>query len=87
MDVDSPSEDNGYGPQANSDSETSNRGPLRPLGLINEDYQIFSPKFSDFSHQFPVDEFNLSLCLAGNNVWGAYDFGMFHGIMWFSERP
>lgn len=36
---------------------------------------------------FPEDEFTLILGLAGNSMWGSYDFGMFYGMMHLEERP
>ena len=60
--------------------------PPPPLGLINGEYQIYSQDLNDWS-DYPEEEFNLILGLAGNSMWGSYDFGMFYGIMHLQERP
>ncbi|KAK9364584.1 hypothetical protein V1509DRAFT_635927 [Lipomyces kononenkoae] len=51
------------------------------LGLINGDYEIRSDDLDQLSG-FPQEEFTLTLCLSGNTIWGAYDFGMHHGILY-----
>ncbi|KAJ8098915.1 hypothetical protein POJ06DRAFT_282784 [Lipomyces tetrasporus] len=56
------------------------------LGLINGVYEIRSDALDQWS-EFPQEEFTLILCLSGNSVWGAYDFGMYHGILYMPDRP
>lgn len=85
MDVDYPSgysgsEDPGH------DSDDGSRTPLPPLGLVNGEYEIYSAESNQWS-AFPEEDFTLILGLAGNSKWGAYDFGMYHGIMHLEERP
>lgn len=36
---------------------------------------------------FDSEDFSLILCLEGNSIWGAYDFGMHSGILHLRERP
>jgi hypothetical protein len=60
--------------------------PLGPLGLINGVYEIRSDDLDEW-YQYPQDEFELILSLAGDSVWGAYDFGMYSGIIRMPERP
>lgn len=68
------------------DPDNGSKTPLPPLGLVNGEYEIYSSDLNQWP-QFPEDEFTLILGLAGNSMWGSYDFGMFHGIMHFEERP
>ena len=82
MDIDDPS---GDGNSSDGGDDGSNT-PLPPLGLVNGEYEISSSDLNDWS-DFPEEDFNLILGLAGNSMWGAYDFGMFHGIMQLQERP
>lgn len=85
MDIDPPSdysENNGPDDGPGDDSST----PLPPLGLVNGEYQIWSSDLDQW-RDYPEEEFNLILGLAGNTLWGSYDFGMFHGIMHLEERP
>ncbi|KAK9310980.1 hypothetical protein V1524DRAFT_473530 [Lipomyces starkeyi] len=56
------------------------------LGLINGVYEIRSDALDQWSG-FPQDEFALILCLSGNAVWGEYDFGMYHGVLYIPNRP
>lgn len=92
MDVDEPSDIDGYsGTASNSDrsslSPDPDGPPLHPLGLINGEYEITSRDLNEWPDRFPPEEFNLALSLAGSSLWGEYDFGMFRGIMWFPDRP
>ena len=60
--------------------------PTSKLGLINGYYEISCPKLQG-SFSDSDDEFSLILCLDSPGVWGAYDFGMFTGILHLEERP
>ncbi|KAK9357290.1 hypothetical protein V1504DRAFT_442899 [Lipomyces starkeyi] len=55
------------------------------LGPINGVYEIRSSDLDQWSG-FPQEEFTLTLCLSGNAIWGAYDFGMYHGILYVPNR-
>lgn len=57
------------------------------LGLINGEYDIFSDDFEAWPEEIPQGGFNLALCLDGQKIWGEYDFGTFHGIIYLSQRP
>ncbi|KAI4260752.1 MAG: hypothetical protein LQ352_000144 [Teloschistes flavicans] len=56
------------------------------LGLINGYYDITCPHIE---YMWPDHSENLSLiiCLDTPHVWGAYDFGMFSGILRIGSRP
>ncbi|KAK9319960.1 hypothetical protein V1517DRAFT_330877 [Lipomyces orientalis] len=56
------------------------------LGLIYGVYEIRSDDLDQWS-EYAQEEFTLILCLSGNSVWGAYDFGMHHGILYIPNRP
>ncbi|KAK9351232.1 hypothetical protein V1523DRAFT_417318 [Lipomyces doorenjongii] len=56
------------------------------LGLIDGVYKIRSDDLDQWS-EYSQEEFTLILCLSGNSVWGAYDFGMHHGILHTPDRP
>lgn len=85
MDIDPPSDySDNNGPDNDPDDGPST--PLPSLGLVNGEYQIWSSDLNEWS-EYPEDEFNLILGLAGNTMWGSYDFGMFHGIMHLEEWP
>lgn len=54
------------------------------LGLINGAYDISCPTVES---EWSCTDLTLTLSLDGTTVWGAYDFGMFSGIMFLSNRP
>lgn len=56
------------------------------LGLINGYYEIESRSLNQWE-TFPEEDFSLTLCLSGNSIWGEYDFGMYHGILYMPKRP
>ncbi|KAL8735339.1 MAG: hypothetical protein Q9166_000884 [cf. Caloplaca sp. 2 TL-2023] len=57
------------------------------LGLINGYYEIYCPYLQEqFSHLYD-EPMSLILCLNSPNVWGAYDFGMFSGVLHMQGRP
>ncbi|KAF2836986.1 hypothetical protein M501DRAFT_212835 [Patellaria atrata CBS 101060] len=55
------------------------------LGLINERYHIKCPDLLEWDYD--VDSFTLILTLDGDTIWGAYDFGMFEGLIFIPNRP
>ena len=61
-------------PSANSSS----------LGLINGIYDLSCPTVEgEWSCQDPT----LTLALSGTTIWGAYDLGMFSGVLFLPSRP
>ena len=64
MDIDDPSDDG-----SSDGGDDGSNTPLPPLGLVNGEYEISSSDLNDWS-QFPEEEFNLILGLAGNSMWG-----------------
>ena len=54
------------------------------LGLINGIYDITC---EDISGEWSTGPLTLTLTLDSPGVWGAYDFGMFEGILRLAERP
>ncbi|KAL8781684.1 MAG: hypothetical protein Q9213_005901 [Squamulea squamosa] len=56
---------------------TYSRGPK--LGLINGEYEITCQDLEQWENF--GDDMSLILCLDSPEVWGAYDFGMFSGII------
>ncbi|XHF97321.1 hypothetical protein AWENTII_000913 [Aspergillus wentii] len=74
MDIDEPeSESELKSEDSPSDPDTLAHGSL---GLVNGEYEIFSQDLNERG-EYPEDEFNLIPSLAGSEMWGAYDFGMF----------
>jgi hypothetical protein len=57
------------------------------LGLINGRYSISCPTLQYQWTMFMDHEFSLVLTLQGDSIWGAFDFGMFNGIIHLPERP
>lgn len=56
------------------------------LGLINGIYDISCPTVEE---EWPTvsTDLTLTLALSGTTVWGAYDLGMFYGIIYLPGRP
>jgi len=50
------------------------------LGLINGRYELYCPDLMEWS-EYEGYKFSLILTLEGDRLWGAYDFGMFTGIL------
>ncbi|KAJ4011134.1 hypothetical protein NW752_007332 [Fusarium irregulare] len=59
---------------------------LAPLGLLNGDYYFVS---SDVTEQwdYDLDELEFTLTLAGNELWGRFNLGVYEGVLRFDERP
>ncbi|KAF5554069.1 hypothetical protein FNAPI_6541 [Fusarium napiforme] len=59
---------------------------LAPLGLLNGDYEVES---RDVTKQwdFDPDEFQLTLTIAGNRLWGRFNLGVYEGVLLIEERP
>ena len=68
--------------------EFDNHGPRAPkspsLGLINGIYDL---SCSTVEKEWSCTDLSLILSLDGNFVWGAYDLGMFSGIICLPQRP
>ena len=54
------------------------------LGLINGIYDLFCPTVE---REWSCTDLSLILSLDGTTVWGAYDLGMFSGILFLPDRP
>ena len=54
------------------------------LGLINGIYDISCQTIED---EWGSEDLTLTLALDGTTVWGAYDLGMFSGIIFLPDRP
>ena len=50
-------------------------------------YSVKSEDLDQWPGLFDRRDFSLILCLDGNAVWGAYDFGMHSGIIHLPTRP
>lgn len=68
--------------------EPTTDNPPPSLGLINGIYSLSCPTVSQEWPSFcPDDDLTLTLTLSGTTVWGAYDLGMFSGIIYLPNRP
>ena len=54
------------------------------LGLINGIYDISCPTVEG---EWSCQELTLTLALSGTTIWGAYDLGMFSGVLFVPSRP
>lgn len=54
------------------------------LGLINGIYDISCPTVES---EWSCNDLTVTLSLEGTTVWGAYDLGMFSGILFLPDRP
>lgn len=62
----------------------NSRSLTGPLGLINGQYDISCPTVES---EWGVQDLSLTLNLNNASVWGAYDLGMFSGIIFLPNRP
>lgn len=60
---------------------------LPRLGLLNGYYDIECPTIADEWPDWGADNMSLVLTLDSPGMWGAYDFGMFSGILNMQDRP
>lgn len=67
-------------------TETSTED-LPKLGLLNGHYDIECPTIEGEWPDWAADGLSLVLTLDTPGMWGAYDFGMFSGIIHFPNRP
>ncbi|KAJ6188305.1 hypothetical protein N7519_003213 [Penicillium mononematosum] len=83
MDIDYEIESEAY-----SDPPSPPRTLKNTLGLLNGTYQVRSSHIEhSWPHAMPPEGIALSLRLNGNEIWGAYEFGAFEGVLWMPERP
>ncbi|KAF7545205.1 hypothetical protein G7Z17_g9352 [Cylindrodendrum hubeiense] len=68
------------------DSDTYGNVSIAPLGLINGSYDVTSSSVTSQWSHFGSD-FGLELRIAGTQLWGGFDLGLFEGVMRFEERP
>lgn len=76
-------------PSSKIKREPTTDNPPPPLGLINGIYSLSCPTVSQEWPSFHPDDddLTLTLSLSGTTVWGAYDLGMFSGIIFLPNRP
>lgn len=76
-------------PSSKIKREPTTDNPPPPLGLINGIYTLSCPTVSQEwpSFQPDDDDLTLTLSLSATTVWGAYDLGMFSGIIFLPNRP
>ncbi|ETS79074.1 hypothetical protein PFICI_08927 [Pestalotiopsis fici W106-1] len=75
-----------YGRDGSLGSSDDDDGPLAKLGLLNGRYEIES---ADVSEQWPRlgDDLSLVLTLAGDQLWGQFELGVYEGVLRFDVRP
>ncbi|MCJ1224456.1 hypothetical protein MMC12_001101 [Toensbergia leucococca] len=59
----------------------------KSLGLVNGYYEISCPTVEEEWPGWCNDGLGLTLTLDGTRLWGAYEFGMFEGIMMIHQNP
>jgi hypothetical protein len=71
-----------------SDPPSPPRTLKNTLGLLNGTYKVRSSDIENgWPDAMPYEGITLSLRLNGNEMWGAYEFGAFEGVLWIPERP
>ncbi|KAI9679048.1 MAG: hypothetical protein M1829_001718 [Trizodia sp. TS-e1964] len=75
----------GNGPPLYEDEDICPTGGR--LGLLNGEYEISCAGLQNEWSEYDDYEFSLTLTLQGDLLWGAYDFGMFSGILRIPQRP
>jgi hypothetical protein len=68
------------------DDDLASPAALGPLGLLNGHYSITAPDVTEQWSQYD-DEFDLSLVIAGQELWGSFDLGVVAGVLQFEQRP
>lgn len=68
--------------EVDADSPRTSNSP--GLGLINGIYDLSCPTVEG---ELSCSDLILTLCLDGTTVWGAYDLGMFSGVLFLARRP
>ncbi|SCO89221.1 uncharacterized protein FRV6_13349 [Fusarium oxysporum] len=78
--------DQDYSSDENNSSDDVDEVSLAPLGLLNGDYEVESLDVSE-QWDFDPDEFQLTLTISGNRLWGRFNLGVYEGVLLFEERP
>ena len=60
---------------------------LRPLGLLNGRYTVYSPDVTETWGGWADEDFSLVLTLRGEELWGRFDLGVVRGVLQFERRP
>lgn len=67
-----------------ADAKWSRTPNSPPLGLINGIYDLSCPTVE---REWSCTDLNLTLSLDDTTIWGAYDLGIFSGIIFLPSRP
>ncbi|EMT62645.1 hypothetical protein FOC4_g10006270 [Fusarium odoratissimum] len=78
--------DQDYSSDENNGSDDVDEASLAPLGFLNGDYEVESLDVSE-QWDFDPDEFQLTLTISGNRLWGRFNLGVYEGVLLFEERP
>ncbi|KAL5605747.1 hypothetical protein FOVSG1_005894 [Fusarium oxysporum f. sp. vasinfectum] len=78
--------DQDYSSDENNGSDDVDEASLAPLGLLNGDYEVESLDVSE-QWDFDPDEFQLTLTISGNRLWGRFNLGVYEGVLLFEARP
>ncbi|KAM0553138.1 hypothetical protein ACHAPJ_007688 [Fusarium lateritium] len=81
-----PNQDYCSDERSSNDGYNSESGEIRPLGLLNGDYEVESDDVTEQWDFFNAD-FELTLTLAGSSMWGRFNLGVYKGVLFFEERP
>ena len=76
-----PSYDEAMRDDSNRPSQQSQQS--QSLGLLNGRYELECQDLEEWDYS----DFSLILTLDNQSLWGAYDFGMFEGILYLTTRP
>ncbi|KAF4984696.1 hypothetical protein FZEAL_136 [Fusarium zealandicum] len=76
----------GYQSESSHGNDFDDQVTLAPLGLINGSYEI---DCHDVTSEWSYDpeDFDLTLTIAGNALWGSFNLGIYEGVLYFDERP
>ncbi|KAF4437599.1 hypothetical protein FACUT_5531 [Fusarium acutatum] len=78
--------DQDYSSDEDNGSDDVDEVSLAPLGLLNGDYEVESVDVSE-QWDFEPNEFQLTLTISGNRLWGRFNLGVYEGVLLFEERP
>jgi hypothetical protein len=79
--------DDGYNEDGyDDDDDDAPPAALAPLGLLNGHYTLTSPSVTGNWSQYGED-FDLSLVISGQDLWGSFDLGIISGVLHFETRP
>ncbi|KAI1250926.1 hypothetical protein MGN70_007987 [Eutypa lata] len=79
----------GGGSYDSDDQQESSSGDveLRPLGLLNGRYAVYSPDVTSQWDQWDDGDFELVLTLSGSELWGRFNLGVVRGVLRLAQRP